>query len=501
MADLSAELSPALVKAVRIASVPHSLRALVRRLDRFQLDVAVDDEAAAYPAVAQLLKLAQLEPEHVDLHLEKGAGFTGVLVGFDNQSHALDLDDLSRGVEVALQKGLALAVTREALLRGASRATQELARNEELRANIDSMITADGLEQALNTFLCGVTWGAGLGFHRAALFTFVPARGVFCGTLGVGPVGQAGTARVAEAPLSRQIANATGSAAFSDRVRRIELAAADGSDEVAAALGGAGPLFIAPSGVRSKGLAKLDPAKEFVLARIMGKGNILGLLFADMRYDSSGIDRGRVRALEAYVAQAGLAWQTLKLVRDVEELGRCDALTGLWNRRELEARLANERSRAMRASQPLSVLLIDLDNFRDTNHSRGHDAGDALLRRLGKMLREELRAHDTGARFGDDELAVVLPGAGALEAASVARRVGVMALRRGLSISIGAASFPDDTDHPDDLITLADKNLIAAKAAGRGRACLSEGGEPIVFAQEDAEFAPTPPSSLSDADG
>src|SRR5258708_36558849 len=112
--------------------------------------------------------------------------------------------------------------------------------------------------------------------------------------------------------------------------------------------------------------------------------------------------------------------------------------------------------RAQRASTPMALLLIDLDHFREVNNQKGHAAGDATLRTLGAMLKAELRALDVAARFGGDEIVVLLPGAGALEAALVARRLGVAAHRRGISMSIGAASYPEDTAHPDDLLGLAD---------------------------------------------
>lgn len=92
---MAADLPAPLAQAVRIASVPPTLRALVRRLDRY---VALDDEAIHYPVIAQILKLAELEAEHIELHVERAAGFTGVPLGFDNESHALDLQDLEEGL-------------------------------------------------------------------------------------------------------------------------------------------------------------------------------------------------------------------------------------------------------------------------------------------------------------------------------------------------------------------------------------------------------------------
>ena len=195
-----------------------------------------------------------------------------------------------------------------------------------------------------------------------------------------------------------------------------------------------------------------------------------------------GLAPSRIRGR---VDHAGLVWETRNLLRRVEELARHDALTALLNRRAFEERYAEERMRAQRANAPMALLLIDLDHFREVNNEKGHAAGDATLRAFGALLKAELRALDVAARFGGDEFVVLLPGAASFEAALVARRLGVAAHRRGISLSIGAATFPEDTDHPDDLLGLADKNLYAAKSAGRGRASLSSTTAPLVFAEEE----------------
>lgn len=189
-----------------------------------------------------------------------------------------------------------------------------------------------------------------------------------------------------------------------------------------------------------------------------------------------------VPLLSALVPPDQLVRQVLTLLHEIEDLTRYDHGTGIYNRKELELRFSQERARAQRAGTPLSFLLVGLDDLPPGH--RGGEPGDTLLRNAGSLLREELRALDVAARFDDSELAVVLPGAGSLEAAHVARRLGVSALSRGLALSIGLAVFPEDCDHPDDLVRLSGIHLSTARDAGGGRACLSEDGDPIIFAQE-----------------
>lgn len=202
--------------------------------------------------------------------------------------------------------------------------------------------------------------------------------------------------------------------------------------------------------------------------------------------------RGRLEdvlipVLSVLVPPEQLVRQSLVLLHEIEDLTRYDHGTGVFNRKELEVRFSQERARAQRAGTSLAFLLIGIDDLPPGH--RGGEPGDSLLKSAGSLLREELRALDVAARFDESELAVVLPGAGALEAAHVARRLGVSAMSRGLSVSIGVAAFPEDCDHPDDLVRLAGLHLSAARDSGAGRACLSEDGDPIIFAQEGSAAA------------
>jgi diguanylate cyclase (GGDEF)-like protein len=141
------------------------------------------------------------------------------------------------------------------------------------------------------------------------------------------------------------------------------------------------------------------------------------------------------------------------------------------NRRALEARLAEEQRRCAATLSPCAVLLVDVDWFKQINDTQGHHAGDEALRQLGTLLREALRPTDAVARFGGDEFVVVLPGCERERASAVAARIGQRARERGLSLSVGVASWPEDCREPAELLMAADTHLYAAKRAGRGRAC------------------------------
>jgi len=158
-----------------------------------------------------------------------------------------------------------------------------------------------------------------------------------------------------------------------------------------------------------------------------------------------------------------------------------DALTGVPNRRAFDQALRSEWRRCTRAAQPLSVLMIDIDNFKAFNDTFGHQVGDAALCSVARALsRSLLRAGDVFARFGGEEFAVVLPGIAAEGAVAVADRLVAVArqvnIRQAggcsLSVSVGLSTWlPGATTRTSSgLLAQADRALYAAKAAGKDRA-------------------------------
>jgi len=162
----------------------------------------------------------------------------------------------------------------------------------------------------------------------------------------------------------------------------------------------------------------------------------------------------------------------------LEKLAATDALTGLTNRRGLGEALSGELDRARRYNLALTILLLDIDRFKTINDTRGHIAGDSVLRQVGELLKREARSVDIVARYGGEEFVVVMPETAGHGAAIFAERVRSRVQNRDfadpgsdpvrVTVSIGVASVPDDRVHsPESFISLADQALYRAKNEGR----------------------------------
>jgi diguanylate cyclase (GGDEF)-like protein len=162
------------------------------------------------------------------------------------------------------------------------------------------------------------------------------------------------------------------------------------------------------------------------------------------------------------------------LSRRMSETARTDALTGLYNRRAVTEQLARAAAHARRHGEPMSVLMIDLDRFKETNDLYGHAAGDRVLCAVADCMRSALRAEDACGRWGGDEFIVLMPCADERDAQAVAERLAQVAsgvdlsdlgLEQGVQMSIGLASAT--LTSADEIVQAADVALYEAKAGRR----------------------------------
>jgi diguanylate cyclase (GGDEF)-like protein len=172
-----------------------------------------------------------------------------------------------------------------------------------------------------------------------------------------------------------------------------------------------------------------------------------------------------------------------QVIHELTELSLRDPLTGLFNRRGLEERLLEEFARARRYGAPLSLIMIDIDHFKRVNDTHGHAVGDIAIGHVAKLLVKGRRTSDITARYGGEELVLLLPHTPLEGALSLAERLRYQIeqtpYRAGeahdhLTASLGVAVYERSMREPRDLLAAADQALYRSKREGRNRVSLAE---------------------------
>lgn len=190
---------------------------------------------------------------------------------------------------------------------------------------------------------------------------------------------------------------------------------------------------------------------------------------------------GRVIHLYKTIADIiSVAIENAKIHKTTLEIARTDGLTGLYNHTEFQHILELEVQRAKRYGREFSLLMLDIDFFKNFNDTYGHQTGDDILKAISQKIKKEVRVMDVSARYGGEEFAVILPETPLQFGVQVAERLrrtvsGHMFHIQGsnvqVTLSIGVASFPADAGTSDDLIKRADQALYLAKNGGRNKVC------------------------------
>ncbi|WP_066826278.1 diguanylate cyclase [Sphingomonas mali] len=207
-------------------------------------------------------------------------------------------------------------------------------------------------------------------------------------------------------------------------------------------------------------------------------GETFGLLYFERKPETSDVPSTPETYLTMLAENIGLALANLRLREQLRAMAMGDALTGLANRRQLDATLEDVLADGAHAKQPVSCLMVDVDHFKRFNDSFGHDAGDAVLREVGAVLRGAVREKELAFRYGGEEFLLLLPGLDAEQAAARAEEIreriaGLCLIHEGVTLgpvsaSAGIATAPVHCPI-DRLVQAADAALLRAKARGRDR--------------------------------
>ncbi len=259
--------------------------------------------------------------------------------------------------------------------------------------------------------------------------------------------------------------------AFADNAGLVSNVVKLGAPLPGRALGAMDRVVIFDNGTVVRGLQAL---KIFPLRS--GESTVGTLVCGSRKPDA--LPEGAQRDLAMLALQAAEALQRTRLYERAERLATTDGLTGLSNRRTFNEQLKSRLRQAERYRRPLSLLLLDIDHFKRVNDTHGHPAGDAVLRGVARLAQKQARDTDLCARYGGEELALILPETDAPGALVIAERIrAAMAAAQHftesgavrVTVSVGIATSAGGGDSPEALLEACDKALYRAKQGGRNR--------------------------------
>jgi diguanylate cyclase (GGDEF)-like protein len=383
---------------------------------------------------------------------------------------------------------------REKLLQELAKARQELSTLFEIS---NAMHKTLALDEILYIILTAVTSHSGLGFNRAMLVLLNAPGTHLEGRMGIGPDSGDEAQRIWTLIDDQNLdlddlVNAYGHARdtldhsrFFKQVQNFKIPIRESDGGILAKVFNDGmPFHIKKEQVLqfpSDPLFSVFASDEFVVVPLKAKDKSVGLIVADNLFTRRSITRDDIRVLTVFANQAGMALENSQLYERTLVRAHKDALTDLWNHGYFQRVFDEELARARNQQSYLSVIILDIDNFKNYNDTWGHQKGDEILRKISTILIESSRKIDWVCRYGGEEFAIVLPKATKQDAMIIAERVRANIEQfsfttapdsppHRITVSLGIASFPNDGKSKSDLIRLADEALYRAKRDGKNRA-------------------------------
>jgi len=363
----------------------------------------------------------------------------------------------------------------------------------------NAMRTTLKLDEILYIILTGVTAHTGLGFNRAILFLVNEKEQLIEGRMGIGPENgeEANVAwtKIEEEKMDLEDlinafkkSDAVLESGFNRQVRNLKVSLLDKNDNpLSLAVLEGMPLHLTDQAItkyQNSPVIKILGSHELLLIPLKAKDRVNGIIVADNFITHDPITKDDIRMLTMLANQAGLAIENSQLFELTVERAHSDYLTNLWNHGYFQLLLQSEMEKARVTKSQLTLIMIDIDDFKVYNDSLGHQAGDKILKDLAGLLRNQSRKMDLVCRYGGEEFTIILPHTDKKEAFLIAERIRTEVQKypflneeilpnKQLTVSLGIATFPENGPLPADLITASDKSHYQAKNKGKNNTCCS----------------------------
>jgi diguanylate cyclase (GGDEF)-like protein len=361
----------------------------------------------------------------------------------------------------------------------------------------NAMRTTLKLDEVLYIILTGVTAHIGLGFNRAMLFLVNNKESLIEGKMAIGPESGEEAGRVwkyveQEKMDMEDLINASTvshhvqESGFNQQIQRIKISLNEKNSLLSLSVLEGMPLHLTKETIQNyindPVLQMLKHPEELVVVPLKAKEQVNGIILADNFITKKPISKDDLRMLIMLANQAGLAIENSRLYEKTVIRAHLDALTNLWNHGYFQYLLSVELEKSKATSTNLSLVMLDIDDFKVYNDTLGHQEGDQILKEMGTVLKNQSRKMDYVCRYGGEEFAIILPYTDKKEAFYIAERLREniekhrfvkeeIQPKKVLTASLGIATFPENGDSTPLLLEHADKALYEAKKKGKNTTC------------------------------
>ncbi len=357
----------------------------------------------------------------------------------------------------------------------------------------NAMRTTLDLDEILYIILTAITAHAGLGFNRALLFLVNEDENCLEGKMAIGPGSAEEAGKIwSEIDAERMSLEdliacyeqyKNNPSQLDQLVKSIKIPLREDGGILALAAMEGMPIEVLDEEVRSKIndlILDILKADYFVIVPLKAKDKVIGVILADNIYSRKPITKDDIKMLTMFANHAGLAIENSKLYQQTLYLSYTDSLTRIYNHGRFQYLLEETLKEAKEKNQPLSLILMDIDNFKNYNDNLGHPAGDEVIKKIAEIIKNSCRKQDIPARYGGEEFVLILPETSKEEARIIGERIRKRIVdypfkdkeiqpQGAITVSMGIATFPDDAENKKELIEKADLALFAAKNKGKNQ--------------------------------